>query len=429
MIFFDSLKQDLEIVEKSRIFTLRVTIWLMIMQRLSSTGTLAAAVSDLILGCGKDLLEPCKRVLEWKISASTGAYSQARQRLPEQAARRVAERTFEQLRAMAPRIGLRDRLFLLDGSSVRLASSPAVLKAYPAAENQTGPTHWPVARIAVAHHVVTGLAMAPYFGPMYGPNAVSEQALSAELIDRLPADSVLIADRNFGVFSVVWRAHSGGHQVLVRMTTPRANCLKHCPEDLKAGTAIRVVWEPTAATRRAHPGLPADARIEGTLITAKPDGAAETLYLFTTLPVPPAEVVLLYKERWNIETDLRSLKGQVRLETLTAKSPLLVATELLMAVASYNIVRAIIGKVAQQAGMDPRRISFSRSRELFSAFTTTAANLTSEEDFNRLWKVLLRGIAQCKLPKRNRPPQKREVWHKPQPFPFRKMPTIEKNKN
>ena len=127
MRFFESLKQDLEIVEKSRIFTLRVTVWLMIMQRLSSTGTLAAAVSDLILGCGKNLLEPCKRVLEGKISAGTGGYSQARQRLPEQAARRVAERTFEQLQAMAPRSGLRDRLFLLDGSSVRLASSPAVL--------------------------------------------------------------------------------------------------------------------------------------------------------------------------------------------------------------------------------------------------------------------------------------------------------------
>lgn len=77
-------------------------------------------------------------------------------------------------------------------------------------------------RLAVMHHVVTGLAMAPYFGPMYGPKAVGEQELAEALIDRLPESSVLIGDRNFGVFSVAWHAHKCGHKVLVRLTEPRA---------------------------------------------------------------------------------------------------------------------------------------------------------------------------------------------------------------
>jgi len=159
--FFESLKQDLGIIENSCIFTLPVTTWLMILQRLSQKGTLATAVTELLHGNGRQLLESCKQVREDRISANTGAYSQARQRVPVEAVRRVAERTFEQLHRISPQETLRDRLFLLDGSSIRLAHTPALLKVYPQAENQHGKSHWPVARVAVMHHVVTGLAMAP----------------------------------------------------------------------------------------------------------------------------------------------------------------------------------------------------------------------------------------------------------------------------
>jgi hypothetical protein len=80
--FFALLKQDLEIIENSCIFILPVTTWLMIMQRLSQKGTLATAVSELLQGNGRELPDPCKQVLEGRISANTGACSQARQRVP-----------------------------------------------------------------------------------------------------------------------------------------------------------------------------------------------------------------------------------------------------------------------------------------------------------------------------------------------------------
>src|SRR5579862_5454996 len=175
--FFAALKRDLQIVENSCIFTLPVTTWLMIMQRLAPRGTLATAVSELLQGNGRELLQPCKQVQEGRISANTGAYSQARQRVPLQALRRVAERTFEYLYQVRSQSGLRERLFLLDGSSIRLAHSAAVCARYPPAPNQHGESHWPILRVAVMHHVVTALAMAPEFGPMYGAAAVSEQGL------------------------------------------------------------------------------------------------------------------------------------------------------------------------------------------------------------------------------------------------------------
>jgi hypothetical protein len=225
--FFEALKQELEIVENICVFTLRVTTWMMMMQRLSPSGTLDTAVSELLNGNGREILEPCRKVNEGNISANTGGYNRARQRMPAEAARRVARQSFEQLREIQSGSGLRSRLFLLDGSSIRLSHTAAVLKAYPPAENQHGKSHWPVMKIAVMHHVATALAMDPQFGPMYGAEAVSEQRLAEPLIDGLPPASVLIGDRNFGVFRVMRHAHSQGHTGLVRMTALRARRLDH----------------------------------------------------------------------------------------------------------------------------------------------------------------------------------------------------------
>jgi hypothetical protein len=416
--FFESLKQDLQIIENSCIFTLPVTIWLMILQRLSQKGTLVTAVTELLHGNGKALLESCKRVREDRISASTGAYSQARQRVPVEAVRRVAERTFEQLHRIASQESLRDRLFLLDGSSIRLANTPAIRRVFPEAENQHGKSHWPVMRIAVMHHVVTGLAMAPRFGAMYGPKAVSEQSLAEGLIDQLPPSSVLIGDRNFGIFAVAWRAQQRGHAVLVRLTEARAKRLSG--GELIAGMDQKVIWEPSRDDRRAHPDLPAESYLEGRLMVAGTE-TDEIVYLFTTLTESTGEVGLLYKERWNIETDLRSLKDQVRLHTIPARSPDLVASELLIAIASYNLIRAVMAEAAQQIHIDPRRLSFSRSREAFWAFARAVAYVESEEKFEYHWRLLLRSLSQSKLPKRHRPPTPRAVWPKPQNFPTRKV--------
>ena len=93
----------------------------MIVQRLCPKGTLETALGELLHGNGRELLESCKLVRGEKISAATGAYSQARQRIPAEAARRITERTFEQLHRIRQGDTLRDRLFLLDGSSIRLA--------------------------------------------------------------------------------------------------------------------------------------------------------------------------------------------------------------------------------------------------------------------------------------------------------------------
>ena len=93
----------------------------------------------------------------------------------------------------------------------------------------------------------------------------------------------------------------------------------------------------------------------------------EWLYLFTTLDWPADQIIELYGRRWNIETDLRSLKRTVRLHHVTAKSTDMMEKELLVAIAAYNLVRAVMCLAAKRNNLDPRQLSFAHVLNVVNA--------------------------------------------------------------
>src|SRR5437867_1932136 len=93
------------------------------------------------------------------------------------------------------------------------------------------------------------------------------------------------------------------------------------------------------------------------------------------------QIVELYARRWNIETDLRSLKQTVRLHMLRSQTPAMVAKELILGVTAYNLVRAIIHTAARQANLDPRSLSFARVQDVVNAWLPLLAATTSEAQY------------------------------------------------
>src|SRR5580698_5566666 len=178
-------------------------------------------------GAAEPLLSPCRRVRQKRISCRTGGYCQARQKLPKLLCRQVSQELVERLRTVlnsSPPQGSAN-VFVLDGSSLELEHSRSLVGLYPPAQNQHGQSHWPVLRIVVLHDVETGLAQQPCWGPMFGPRAVSEQELAEQAMDSLPAQSVVVGDRNFGIFSIAYAAQQRGLRVLLRLTEVRARKL------------------------------------------------------------------------------------------------------------------------------------------------------------------------------------------------------------
>ena len=176
--FFDQLRARLSLPARG-IDSLAVVVWWMMWQRLDGRGSLATAVQQVVQGALGDLVPPEKRVVEKRVSSHTGALSRARTRLPLEAAEAVCDQVFATLIQSAQAHGdLLSRLFLVDGSSMRLPHTPALEKAYPPGGNQHGEAHWPVIRVLTAHHWSSGLAVRPCWGPMFGGDAVSEQGLA-----------------------------------------------------------------------------------------------------------------------------------------------------------------------------------------------------------------------------------------------------------
>jgi putative transposase len=226
------------------VYSAQVVLWLMILQRLHSVGTLAAAVQLLIQGAAGSLLQNCRRVQKKRISSRTGGYCQARQKLPAKLCRQVGREMMEQLRKI---LGLEDedtpRVYLLDGTSIELEHNRELVRSYPPAQNQHGISHWPVLKMVVLHELQSGLAEEPSWGAMYGPKAVSEQELAAASLDRLPVGAVILGDRNFGVLWVAHEAQQRSLGVVLRLTEVRARKLAGGP--LSREGEQRVEWRAT----------------------------------------------------------------------------------------------------------------------------------------------------------------------------------------
>lgn len=418
---FRSLQKQLKLTVRSGIYSARVVLWMMINQRLQTRGTLASSVEQLVQGRFDALLSRCKRVEESKIALSTGGYCQARQRLPKLLVSRTMDELIERLRKRLLESApvLAQRVYLLDGSSLQLEHEPELLQAFPLASNPRHKSHWPLLRFVVLHDLETALAERPYWGPMNGPEAVSEQALAERAMRHVAARSVIVGDRNFGIFSTAYSAQQRELGVVLRLTAVRAKSVLGRPISIQGD--YPVCWRPSRWDGgKAQRAWTADASLPGRLIAWRVGRGKhqQWLHLFTTLSLPAEEVVELYGRRWRIETDLRSLKQTIRLQRIAAQSTDMMEKELLVAVMAYNLVRALMFQAAQRAKIDPRELSFTYACNIvLDGYPKVLAARTAKQQQQELDRIVDL-VARCRLPKRTkRRSYPREVWGRGYRFP------------
>ena len=412
------------------IYSPAMVTWLMMYQRLHGKRTLSAAVQFLARQADQWQQQPdaCKRVRQRRISTRTGGYCQARCKMPTLIASSVCDHIFEQLQIL-----MRQQLpdvprpaFVIDGSTFQLRHEPELVKAFPPGHNQHGDNHWPIMLLVAFHDLHTGLATHPSWGPMYGRRAVGEQQLAQEALQRLPADAVVVADGDFGIFAFAYAVQQTQRPVLLRLTAARAGKVLGA-KGLRPGRRRKVKWEASRWERKQHPDLPQGALVTGWVVACRnPARQEEILYFFTSLDLKPSRILALYKLRWNIETDLRSLKRTVGLHQVTSKSKAMVEKEVLMAVSAYNVVRAVMYLSARGAGLTPRELSFSAAQDAVMAAWPYLQRAHTQAEWHNELQRLLQVVAQTKLPKRSRQRSyPREIWGRGGHFPFRRSPNKE----
>lgn len=419
--------QKLKLKPRRGIYRIPVVIWLMIYQRLNSKRTLSAAVHFLARQAvhWQDQPDACKRVVDQRISTHTGGYGQARLKLPTLVASHVCDHIFHELQALmrVPTADWTRPVYIIDGTTLRLAHERELKRAFPPGRNQHGENHWPTMLLVAFHDAHTGLAMRPSWGAMYGPKNVSEQALAREALQRLPTDAVAMADSGFGIFWFAYEVQQAQRHGLLRLTVERAQKGLH-GRTLRPGRRRRVEWEASAWERQSRPDLPPGAKVGGWLVACRnPAHKQEILYFFTTLDLIPKRILAIYKLRWNIETDLRSLKRTLELHQLTSKTKAMVEKEVLMAVCAYNVVRAVVYWSASQTHQTPRQFSFSAAQDAVMAAWPYLQRVQSQAEFQQEIERLLKVVSQSALPHRaRRRSYPREIWGRGGHFRFRRSP-------
>jgi len=410
--FLEEISQQEGYRFRRGIFNLGVVMWLMIWQRLHRNRTLAAAVQGLLRGQADTLLNRCKRVEQSKISARPAGYCQARQKLPKLVAGLVMDRLVEELRNEMQEgwPGVQRPVVLIDGSSLQLQHDKKLMQAYPTSHNQHGEHPWPILRLVVFHDVYSGLCLRPSWGPMYGKKAVSEQGLAEDALGRVPRDAVVLADCNFGIFAFAWAVQQSGRPMILRLTKARAQ--KIWGRVPQIGNDGPVIWKVSRWDRSAHARLPETATVTGRfMVCANPGRLHEPLYLFTTLDLAAAEIIAIYKLRWNVETDLRSLKRTVDLHQIHSRSLDMVDKEILAAMSAYNLTRAVMCLAARRAKLTPRQLSFSFVQTVVEAALPALSSASSAIEYSRQLDRVLDYAVQGKLPQRTHPRSyPRHVW-------------------
>ncbi len=352
-----------------RTFSPLVTLWVFLSQVLSADHSCRAAVARLLAHRAARGQKPC--------SAQTGAYCQARRRLPEAFLAEVACSVGRGLDARAERDWLWKgrRVYLFDGTTVTMPDTPENQAAYPQVYNRKPGLGFPIARlgatISLACGAVVSLGFCQYAGKGQG-----EVSLLRRLWDVLLPGDVLLADSLIANFANISLLQARGVELVSRLNKA------HRKADFRRGQRLGeddhlVRWlKPTSVRsldRKTYKALPEFITIrEARIRVTQPGFRTRSFVVVTTLTdaqqTTKEDLATLYRARWNNELDLRSIKSTMQMRELRCKTPELVRKEVWAHVLAYNLLRTVMAQAAARHDITPRPVSFAGAMQTLKAF-------------------------------------------------------------
>ena len=243
------------------------------------------------------------------------------------------------------------RLVAVDGTTLDVPDSADNTETFGRPSNTAGSGAYPQVRLVALAECGTRAVIDAAFGSY----RTGEQTLTRDLLVSLKPGMLLLADRNFLGWQL-WRdAAATGAELLWRA---RASFQLPVRQVLSDGTYLS---ELRPARRRD--GAPIPVRVIEYSV-ATDDGTSELFCLLTTLldpdAAPAADLAALYAQRWELETALKEIKVSQRGAGVVLRShhPDGVRQEIWAMLCVYQALRNLITQAADQAGIDPDRISF-----------------------------------------------------------------------
>lgn len=295
-------------------------------------------------------------------------------------------------------------LYGIDGTTLRVWDSPENRDHFGLPNGgPRGDGAYPQVRLvalaALRSHLVAGAS--------FGPYSTGEGTLALDLWAQLPEQSLCIMDRNFFAANVLLPLSRDGnhrHWLIRAKKNTRWRELERLGED-----DYLVEMKVSSYARHKDPSLPTTwvARaIRYCLPGFQPQWLLTSM--LDSASYPDREIVALYHERWEIEHCYDEVKTEMldREETIRSRSPEQVRQEIWGILLAFNLIRLEMERVADEAGVQPTRISFITALHLICdewLWCASASPGAIPRQLKRLRADLKRFILPPRRPKRRYP--------------------------
>jgi Transposase DDE domain len=413
------------VVENEHVYTSTILLWMFLSQVLDADHSCRATVARLVAhkaGQGEKIP-----------SAETGAYCQARKRMPESV---FAECVRQTGRAMEAEAGEDWKWFghdvkIADGTTCSMPDTHANQIDYPQPDSQKPGVGFPLMRVLAVFSLATGLVLDLRFS-RYAGKFQSELGMLRQLWDQFAAGDVALTDRYLcswfeiatlqqqGTF-VAMRLHHGRNADFRRGKRLGRN--DHVVEWIKPAQC------PDWMDKETYAAMPKTLKMREIRVRIDDPGCrTEEVIVVTNLldaeKYTAGVIAGLYRARWYAETDLRSLKTTMQMDVLRGKTPDIVRKEIWVHALAYNLIRTVIAQAARRFNVLPRTISFKGTLQTLLAFQPQFA-AASPADLPRLVEELWRAIIVHRVgdrPDRNEPRAKKR---RPKSYPLLTQPRHE----
>ena len=400
--------------EEDAVYTPSITLWAFLSQVMQSGvhRSCNAAV---------DRVKTLCLVLGIRVpSPDSGAYCRARAKLSEDVLQRLAYQVADDLEQRVPKDWLwyGRHVMTVDGSTLTAPDTEANQREWPQPSTQQPGLGFPMLRICALMSLATGAMRGFAVGPYQGKET-GETALLRSMLDRLNAGDVLLADSYFCSFFMIALLMEISVDAVFRQHQRRNTDFN---KGKRLGHKDHIVrWpkpeRPTWMDQETYDRLPDEITVRELAIRVTiPGFRPEKIIVVSTLTnaqrYANAAIADLFRQRWNIEIDLRSIKVHMNMEDLRGQTPEMVRKELWTHWLAYNLIRKTMAQAALLHERTVRTISFCGALQVVAGVMGQAA--TAESGLlTRLAKDKLQSIASRKVGHRPNRVEPRAVKRRP----------------
>ena len=325
---------------------------------------------------------------DWRVP-TTSAITQARQRLGAEPLRLLFERVAEPVAGPGTRgawLASR-RVMAMDGFMLDVPDTEANLDEFGRRNNGGHPGAFPQVLIVGLGECGSHAVIDAAIGRGQGGD---ERALAAELVRSVESDMLVMADRNFYSYALWSAFRSRGADLLWRVSSGVGLPVVSWLAD---GSYLSVVFSSRVRDARRSTMLeavrggqeidPADAVVVRVVEYEVADRGDDELICVITSVLDPREATAVelaaaYHQRWECEGLIDEVKTHQRGagRVLRSKSPEMVYQEIWAMLLTHYAVRRLMCRAADEADVDPDRLSFMRSLRVVRRQVTAQADFS-----------------------------------------------------